>query len=239
MKKCILAIALLASFCSFSEEPPCYAPKGSISEPVLFFGDSMMRILGNQAVKAFKKKGYGDVDSFSSIGSGLARASVFDWNAKIVDLLEKHNPQMVFIAIGSNDRQALEDGNGNTIPYSDRAAWKENYSKLVGGVMDRLMLGGVKTIVWLMPPDMMDKANSEHASLLRTILSEEASTGERKGKIQLLDLRPVLSTTPGKYSRYKMSPTGEALSVRDPDGIHLSVAGAKLVAEAILKEYGK
>ena len=34
-----------------------------------------------------------------------------------------------------------------------------------------------------------------------------------------------------------MSPNMESLTVRDPDGVHLSVDGAKLVAQAVLKKY--
>lgn len=211
-------------------------PHGKGSEPVLFIGDSMMRILGAQAEKEFKKAGVESVLSFSSLGSGLVRKSVFDWTAKIDELVKQQKPKMVFIALGTNDRQALETEDG-VVNYADSSRWTEEYSKLVGGVMDQFIAAGLDTIVWLLPPDMKDAAHQEHAKLLVGIVTTEAIKDGRKDKVQLFDMASILSTKPGKYSQFKMSPTGEALSVRDPDGVHLGVAGGRLVAKELLKIY--
>ncbi len=222
---------------TFSTPPEEIAPHGKGSTPVLFTGDSMMAILGKQAERAFKRAKIQPVASFSSLGSGLCRPSVFNWNNKIDELIKEHNPKMIVIALGTNDRQPIEIGDDKNIPYSDTKAWSAAYAKAVGSVNEQFINGGAEKIVWLLPPDMQKKENQEHCALIRHIIISEALREERAGKVQVFDLAPILSAKPGVYSRYKMSPAGEALSVRDPDGIHLAIDGAKLVAQSLLKQY--
>lgn len=205
--------------------------------PILMIGDSMMRLLGHEMEKSFKKAGIQPAVSFSSLGSGLVRPSVFDWNAKVDELVAANHPKTVFVAIGTNDRQAIEAEGIGTIRYESATQWRQAYSKCVGGLMDRLIAGGASRIIWMLLPDMNDTATQEHAQLVNEIIRGEAASGSRGDVVTLLDLAPILSRRPGKFSRYLMSPDGRSLAVRDPDGVHLSVDGAKLVAQAILKRY--
>ena len=237
-----LAAAALAAtaFALEPEDREAIRPKGPADTPVLLIGDSMMRILGIQSEKAFKKAGIEPVAAFSSLGSGLVRSSVFNWSKKIDELFDEHKPKTVFVALGTNDRQALELPDGSIVPYQDAAKWREGYSALVGGVMDQCLAREAELVVWLVPPDMNDAANQEHAQLIADIVVKEALKENRKGKVQVLDLAQILSVKPGTYSQYKMDPaTGGPLSVRDPDGVHLSVDGAKLVARALIRQYFK
>ncbi len=234
----LLSAAMVAGAADKAADNPLkeIEPHGEGSAPVLFIGDSMMKILGAQAEKEFKKAGVTPAVAFSSLGSGLVRKSVFNWNAKIDELIATNSPKMVFIALGTNDRQALETEDG-IVNYTDAARWETEYAKLVGAVMDQFIAAKLDTVVWFLPPDMKDVAHQEHAALVRKIVIAEALKEERKDKVQVFDMAKVLSTRPGKYSQYKMSLTGEALSVRDPDGVHLAPAGGKLVAQELLKTY--
>lgn len=240
-----LALAVAFSSIGFSQEIDKaklerVQPHGDGSTPVLFIGDSMMRILGTQAEKNFKKAGIQPVAAFSSLGSGLVRPSVFNWTKKINELIDANKPKMVFIALGTNDRQALEAPDGRVINYTDEATWTTIYGELIGNVMDQFIKAGVDTIVWFLPPDMKAPDVQEHGKLLRKILSAEATkSDERIEKVQLFDMAKVLSPKPGTYSQHKISPTGQALQVRDPDGVHLTRDGAKIVAETLLKQYWK
>lgn len=213
------------------------SPHGEGEAPVLFVGDSMMKVLGIHAEKSFKREKISPCLSFSSIGSGLARPSIFNWNHKIKDLIDANKPKTVFVALGMNDRQPLEAPSGEVIPYSNAEAWTKSYSELVGAVMDQFIDGKAEKVVWFLPPDMKDSASQEHAYLVRKIIIQEALKDERKDIVQIFDMAPILSKTPGKYTQYKMSPTGQSLSVRDPDGVHLSPEGAKEIVKAILKQY--
>ena len=208
------------------------------SAPVLMIGDSMMRLLGTAMEKAFKKAGVQPAVAFSSLGSGLVRPAVFDWNAKIAELVAENKPKTVFVCLGANDRQAIEGEEGGIILYG-KPEWEPAYAKRVGAVMDQLVDGGATRIVWLKLPVMKDPVNQAHADLVNAIVEREAAAENRKDKVTLFDLGPVLSRRPGTYTQYLMSPQGQALSVRDPDGVHLTNEGGKIVAAAILKAFWK
>ena len=79
-----------------------------LDTPVIFIGDSMMKMLGKGMEKAFKAKEVIPAESFSSLGSGLARPSVFNWPEKAKELCARVKPKTAFISLGTNDRQNLE-----------------------------------------------------------------------------------------------------------------------------------
>ena len=221
------------------------APFGSLSAaqdvptpdtPVLMVGDSMMRLLGIAMEKQCKKAGIQPAVAFSSLGSGLVRPNVFDWNAKIDELLREHSPKTVVVAIGTNDRQALEGGETGAIRYG-APEWAPEYSRRVAAFMDRLLDGGVTRIVWLLLPDMKEASHQEHATLVNGIAAELAKAESRRDRVTLFDLGPVLTKKPGHFSQFVMSNTGAVIAVRDPDGVHLTADGAKLCARAILKTF--
>ncbi len=205
--------------------------------PVLMIGDSMMRLLGHEMEKAFKKAEVQPALSFSSLGSGLVRPSAFDWTAKITELLATNQPHTVFVCLGANDRQPIELPGGGIVRYEDANEWRATYSQIIGGVMDQLIEGKVDRIIWMLLPDMRESVNQEHAKLVNEVVTEQAADEKRKDFVTLYDLGAALSRRPGKYTQYMMSPTGQSLTVRDPDGVHLSVDGGKLVAQKVLKEF--
>ncbi len=206
--------------------------------PVVMMGDSMMRLLGNEMEKAFKKAGVQPAVAFSSLGSGLVRPAAFDWTAKTAELLETNKPKTVFVSLGTNDRQPIEGEEGGVIYYG-KPEWAVAYAKRIGALMDQLLAGGVTRIVWFRLPPMKEAVNQAHADLVNEIVAQEAAAESRKDKVTIFDLGPVLSRRPGVYTQYLMSPDGEALSVRDPDGVHLTPAGGKVIASAVLKAMWK
>lgn len=227
-----VSTATAAETSTVAEPPKIPVP----DEPVLMIGDSMMRLLGTAMEKSFRKAKVQPAVAFSSLGSGLVRPAVFDWTAKVDDLIATNHPHTVFVSLGTNDRQPLEGEEGGAILYG-KPEWEEAYARRIGAMMDQLIAGGVTRVVWLLLPTMKEQVYQDHAELVNEIIRREAEVETRRDKVTLFDLDPVLSRHPGKYSQYMMSPTGQALTVRDPDGVHLTNEGAKLVAATILKTY--
>ncbi len=239
------ALSALSLMAVLAVSPAFAADKGNQKKldipepetPVLAIGDSMMRILGNQIEKQFKAAEITPVAAFSSLGSGLVRPSVFDWTAKIAELVATNQPKTVFVALGTNDRQTMEAVDGSVIAYGT-PEWEPEYAKRIGGVMDQLLEGGATRVVWLLLPAMKAPANQEHAELLNAVVTREAQAESRKDKVSLLDLGKLLSRNPKKYSAGVMDPaTGEFITVRDPDGVHLTADGAKLVTRSMIRIY--
>ena len=84
---------------------------------------------------------------------------------------------------------------------------------------------------------MKDPANQEHAQLVNRLVTEIAQDESRKDRMTLFDLGPILSKRPGQFSPYIMSNSGASLTVRDPDGVHLTIDGARIVTRSVLKTF--
>ena len=206
--------------------------------PVLMVGDSMMRQLGIAMEKELKAAGIQPASSFSSLGSGLTRTDAFDWFGKIDSLVQERKPKVVVITIGTNDRQPIKDSSGAMIPCGT-PDWEKEYTRYVARIMDVLVNSTVEKVVWLLLPDMKESVHQEYAQVINAIFAKEAETSARKAKISLFDTRTVLARKPGTYSAFVMSPTGQAVQVRDADGMHLSPSGAQRVAVALVTTYWK
>lgn len=211
--------------------------KANEREPVLMLGDSMMRLLSRAMERELKKEKI-EASSFSSIGSGLARLDALDWFAKIEQIMQERKPSTVVITLGANDRQALRDAKGSVFQFGT-AEWREEYASRIALAMDALIDNGAKRVIWLGLPDMKEGIQQDFAELANELYQEQAAVESRKDKLVVFDTRPVVVRTPGTYSAYIMSPRGEALTVRDVDGIHLTTVGARLVAESLVKTFWK
>jgi hypothetical protein len=203
--------------------------------PVLMIGDSMMRLLGNALEKEMGKIAEVKASSFTSLGSGLARLDAFDWMAKSIALMDEKKPSTVVVSLGANDYQVLVDVTGKKI-LVDTPAWTLEYGRRVKQIMDLLIQGGAKRIIWLNLPDMKDPTRQRYAQTVNTIFVEQAATHPT---VTLFDTAPILARKPGKFVSYVMGADGSVVTVRDPDGIHLSSDGAKRLAQAIVLAYWK
>ena len=206
--------------------------------PVLMMGDSMMRLLGIAMERELKEAGVQPAVSFSSLASGLARLDAFDWFAKVDALMKEYKPATVVVTLGANDRQTLKDMTGRVVQFGT-PEWEREYALRLGRIMDELIKGGARRVIWLLLPDMRDPAQQEYAKFVNTLFVKEAAVETRKDKVVLFDMGPLLSRRPGIFSLYVMSPDGAALTVRDTDGVHLTNPGAKRVAQSLVKTFWK
>ena len=229
----LIILAGLLATVAVAAEAPEY-PQGST--PVLMVGDSMMRILGANMEKEFRQADIQPAVAFSSLGSGLVRPSVFNWFNKLDELLAENHPKTVFVALGTNDKQALETEDGVIIKYGG-PEWEAAYRQCIARFMDQLLAADVDLVVWFLLPPMKDPAVQEHAQIVNRIATELAGEDSRKDKLFLYDMASCFSRKPNVYSQYMMDPSGAAIMVRDPDGIHLAVGGAKAVAKACVKNF--
>ena len=234
------ALVLLAAISVFAGEPKvpelAKLPSGD-RQPTLMLGDSMMRLLGKAMEKELKKEGFA-AKSFTSLGSGLARLDAFDWYTKIETMMKETQAATVVVTLGANDRQPLLNESGQTLQFGTEA-WREEYGQRIGRAMDTLISNGAKHVIWLLLPDMKDRTHQLYAEVVNELYREQAAVETRKDSVILFDMRPLITRTPGTFTLFIMSPQGEALSVRDTDGVHLTMTGAKIVAEGLIKTFWK
>lgn len=201
---------------------------------VLIIGDSMMRVTAHATERALTKIEGVQSRAFTSLGSGMARLDIFDWMAKIDELVAEFNPDTTIVWFGTNDRQALRTG-ANIIQTGD-PAWEEEYARRVGLAMDKLTASPGARVLWLELPDMREAKISDDVNLINKIVKAEA---DKRPNVEFFPTRGLLSRQPGTYSPYVIGRDGMPLQIRDADGVHLNRAGADRMAEAMIKHlYG-
>ena len=202
--------------------------------PVLLLGDSMMRLPGMAMERELSRKGGIEAFTFAGIGTGLARLDAFDWLAKIDELCAQRQPKVAVVALGANDRQPMLRTEGLVHPGT--AEWDAEYVLRLGQAMDRLAGGGCERVIWLLLPPMRDAVVDEFARRINELVKQAAAG--RPG-VEARDFSGLVADRrTGGYTDRTMDPrTAEAIRVRDPDGIHLTPDGARMLAQELVKEY--
>ncbi len=202
------------------------------TERVALIGDSMMKLLAHQAGREFvKRPGVEVALQFTSLGSGLARLDAFDWMGKLESIMADLHPHTVIVALGANDRQPMILEGGRIVEPGD-PAWETEYARRVGMAMDILLKGGARRVVWLELPDMRDESVQKDADFINRVFRREA---ESRPNVFFFETRPLLSRKSGGFTKFLMDERGRPFEIRDPDGIHLSRAGADLVAAYLMR----
>ena len=171
--------------------------------------------------------------------TGLARPDFFDWPAEAARLVAAEHPQVCVTMFGGNDAQGLWMGrekgpNGRRVDRWIRwqePGWSEEYARRVGRMYDALASEGA-TVFWIGMPVMGREKLHARMRRLNTIYRAEMALRRRA---YFLDVWDVLAAPDGSYtSRLKVArPDGRArkVTVRAGDGVHLTVAGAHLLAD--------
>lgn len=229
----VLGLLLLLPGAALPENAEIPAPAAPAKRPgrVLVFGDSIMRALGRSLNLELARQPEVRAHVFSSLGSGLARLDVFDWMAKIEEMIAEFHPDSAIVMLGTNDAQPMKTPSDIVRPGTD--AWNAEYSRRLEEVMDRLHRGGVARVFWIGLPDMRTEKLHRETTVINDLIRKAAAT--RSEWVTLLDSREVLSIDPGTYSPFVIQSDGMPLQVRNADGIHLSRRGADLLAAWIVK----
>lgn len=210
------------------ETPPALSP-------VLMLGDSMMRLPGQAMERELSRMPGIQARAFSGIGTGLARLDAFDWLAKIDELCAEFHPKVAVVALGANDRQPMLLPDSN-LARPGTPEWNAEYAARIGQAMDRLMAGGCERVIWLLLPPMRDAVVDAFAQGVNQAIVTEAA--QRPGVIAYDFTRLVADRRTGGYTDRVMDPhTAAAIRVRDPDGIHLTPDGARMLATTLIQEY--
>lgn len=196
---------------------------------VLILGDSMMRVTAHATELQLGKREGVTAKSHTSLGSGLARLDVFDWMAKIDELVGEFKPDAVIVWFGTNDRQPITTG--EKVAQPGTAEWNVEYARRIGEAMDKLSASGA-TVYWLELPDMRDAKMQDEILQLNQLFKSEA---EKRKTVEFIPTRSVFSRKEGTFSPYVIGPNGMPLQVRDADGIHLNRAGADRMAAEMMK----
>jgi hypothetical protein len=196
---------------------------------IALVGDSMMAV----GLAPYLKRTLGKQENVRLItafrsGTGLSRPEVFNWIAEYPKLLDGQPVKLVICAMGANDAQGFVE-NGKVQAF-DTPGWDAIYRQRVLDLAKLLTREGTK-VIWLTLPVMRSDSFSAKTARINKIVREVLAD---MADVQVLDANSVLADDAGRFRAYTTDAKGKLVSLRQSDGIHVTDAGARLLADKLM-----
>lgn len=189
---------------------------------LLIVGDSFIITgLGPQLENTFSKYSGVEIKRFGKIGAGFVGNNVvYDWNAKIKELANSFQPDVVLISLGAND---VNPTSGFTF-YQQQ--WRDIYRQRSKSFM-KAVPTNIKKVYWIGHSISTNSVWNEGIVIIDKILKEECEAYINCQFIPTWD-RFLVN---GGYSTFILDDSGKQIRHKDSDGIHLSKDGSNLTAK--------
>jgi hypothetical protein len=166
--------------------------------------------------------------SDSENGSGLVNPTRLNWPVFVVERVPEVEPDAVVVVLGANEWQRLYTAEGVMEPGSPE--WEARYSYLVGQFMELLTYGHTR-VYWVSVPIMEDERRSRLARNVNELLEAEAALHPA---VTFVDIYDLLTDEDDEYAMELPTYSGDDMvQVRLEDGIHLTDAGGRRIAEVV------
>lgn len=227
------ALLVTASTGDGFSAPARWAEAPERTRRVLIVGDSMAATDFGRALEG-RLDGHPTVDCrrFGKSATGLARPDFYDWMHRARRLLERHDPDLVVVIIGGNDGQDLLDRRGKGRVRYRTAGWEPEYERRLYH-FGELLAGQGRRVMWIELPAMAKPRFEAKLRQIRRLQEEVAAVLERNRYVATRDFfyddrRRLRRFVPGRRR------PGGRRSMRQGDGIHFTVEGARYFANRVL-----
>jgi lysophospholipase L1-like esterase len=208
----------------------CHLPKPPVPRRVLATGDSMIQIIDFNLIDRLRAAIGARVISDAHISTGISKPFLLDWRSTAREQAARLRPDVTIMFLGANDGFPMGTPSGRTAPCCD-ASWITEYARRAALMMRAYMRGGVARVYWLTLPE---PRTANFARVFHAVNRAIVRAARRfPGAVNVVDLRPVF--TPGGRFRSSMPVGGRSVVVRQDDGVHLSVTGARIAADVIIR----
>lgn len=225
--------ATTAGSTTTSSTQPSGPPSAANPATVLVVGDSNAGTFGPYLAELVDGFGVAETIVDYKVSSGLSRPDFFDWPAHLRQQLAETDPDVVVVTYGGNDAQGLASARGDFAaeyndPISDEEAWKAEYARRVGEVLDVLLEDG-RSVVWVGIP------NAEDPEVTARMAVQDAAAKSAvalRPDVVFVDTWARFSGRSGNWAEFVVDPRdGVGKDVRaDEDGFHLNENGAEILA---------
>ncbi len=154
----------------------------------------------------------------SNSGSGLIRPDFYDWNKSLPEILNREKPDIVIVALGSNDRQQLRVGNERFAIRSDE--WEKGYLARVDGLVETLKVYG-RPFFWVGAPPVRNEAISADMAYLNGLFKAHVEAGGGS----FVDIWNGFADANGAFISAGPDAEGQVRPLRTGDGINFTRAG--------------
>jgi hypothetical protein len=161
------------------------------------------------------------------VSTGISKAGVFglNWTHHAATQARSIHPDATVVWIGPNEGFPI-GGVSCCGP-----AWVKGYADRARSMMHAYRRGGRAVVYWLtLPIPRSDKL----ARVLRAVNRAIVRAARRAGSgAHVIDMRRVF--TPRGHFQQRACYRGRCFSARQPDGVHLSLAGSRVAADIIVR----
>jgi lysophospholipase L1-like esterase len=194
---------------------------------VYIAGDSVVRDAGESLLRLAAEDARLTTSLHYEIATGLSRPDFFDWPAALASDAASLKPEIALIMFGGNDAQGIVGPDGTVHPQVDTPGWRAEYGRRVGAVMDELRADD-RLVLWIAQPPMRDAGFDRRIDVINEVVAAQAAD---RPWVTFVDTAAVLGGPDGEYVDRL---PGQDHDLRQGDGIHLSRAGADLLARHLL-----
>ncbi len=199
-------------------------PKVDPTTFVVVLGDTLAELLAGGLDEALGDTPTATVIRKSRPDSGLVRADFHDWPKVVRDLLASDQKMsLAVMLIGSNDRQAIREGDVTHEPLSER--WREIYQDRVDAIAQAFADRRIP-LIWVGAPPMQNQRLSADLAVINDIYRQRV---ERAGGTYV-DLWQGFVDGENRYSANGADLTGQVARLRTGDGVHFTRSGARKAA---------
>ena len=195
---------------------------------VLVVGDFLAGGMAGGLSEAFRENAQVLVIDRSNGSSGLVRDDYYDWPANIGELLDKEEPAVVVVMIGSNDRQQMRVDGNREQPRSD--AWNKEYERratlLAKAVRDRGL-----PLIWVGNLPFKSTAMSSDMIAFNDVYRRVASDSGG----EFVDVWDGFVDETGAFATNGPDMNGQPAQLRSSDGINVTRQGRRKIAFYIEK----
>ena len=207
-----------------SPDPIVARPKVDPVTFVVVLGDTLAELLAGGLDEALGDTPTAVVIRKSRPDSGLVRADFHDWPKVVRELLAGDQKiSLAVMLIGSNDRQAIREGDVTHEPLSER--WRVIYQDRVDAIAQAFAERRIP-LVWVGAPPMQNQRLSADLAVINDIYRQRV---ERAGGTYV-DLWQGFVDAENRYSTNGADLTGQIARLRTGDGVHFTRSGARKAA---------
>ena len=199
-------------------------------------GDSLVITPGYAVVRAAGSspviESVGGVDG--RVATGLTRPDVFNWFEQIRTRVKELRPRAVVLGFGGNDDKAYMTGLPEGVSIGDfgGSAWRREYARRVGGLMDVINKAG-GFVVWIGLPQTRSPEQTRRFDVVNAVAQKEAR--KREGRATFIDTYTMFAGDDGGYTEFLADGSGRLQKVRAGDGVHFEREGGDMIAREVLK----
>jgi hypothetical protein len=196
---------------------------------LLATGDSLIQLVDGVLARRLAPRPATSVRSDAHIGTGITRPAQLDWPRRASAQAAGFKPDVTVMILGANDGFDLRSAGGKRAPCCG-PAWVAAYARRVEAMMRSYLRGGRSRVYWLTLPAPRPASFARVFSHVNAAIKRAAR--RVGGGVRVIDLVPVF--TPGGDFRQTITFHGRTIDARQPDGIHLSLAGAAVAATLVI-----